>query len=84
MREEAPKPVRQPGIHVQLRLNTAFLAQDAFVQQPFVAQGVHAADLEVGGREALVACGPEQGAEERVGGRLGVILVYPLISRLER
>lgn len=66
VREETPEPVRQSRIHIQPRLHAAFLAQLTLIDQPFVPQRIHAADLEVRWWQILVAVWVGEG---RVEGR---------------
>ena len=47
--------MRQTRVGIHLGSDARFFAEDALVDYPFVAKGVHAADLEVGWWEAGVA-----------------------------
>ena len=65
--EETPESMGQTGIHVQARLHAAIFAQDTLINEPFIPQRIHAANLKVGWREVLVTVGVEEGRVERRG-----------------
>jgi hypothetical protein len=46
-RVEGPEPMRQTGIDIHPSLDAPFFAQNLLVEEPFITQQVHAADLEV-------------------------------------
>ena len=53
--EHRPEPMGKARIHVHLRLDPLFLAQNSLVNQSLVSQRIRAADLEEGWRQSSVA-----------------------------